>query len=367
MGASQIPEPRTPFRILIVDDQPSHRTLEREILAGPGYELFEVGSGPEALSRLKEEEFDVVLLDKRMPDMDGDEVCLRIRTELDRPLLPVIMVTGSASNDELAKSMAAGANDFVRKPYSPMELVARISAAVAQKRMTDQLDSAESLLFALARMVEAKDEGTSEHCSRLAHVATVFSETLGLGEEERLALRRGGVLHDIGKLGIPDSILLKRAPLNTSEWAIMRQHTVIGARLCEGLNSVRTTIPIIRHHHERWNGSGYPDGLAGEEIPLLARVFQLVDIYDALASERPYKCAWPQERVIATLRAEAEKGWLDPELSAEFVGILETRPDDLRLPGSREKDLGMKIFEDIVATGVLAWDSKFENTPTSYR
>jgi putative two-component system response regulator len=288
---------------------------------------------------LEENDFDVVLLDKYMPGMDGDEVCYRIRNDLNLPLLPIIMITGSADQNDLVKSMRVGATDFMHKPYSPLELVARVSAAASHKRLLDQLDSAESLLFALARG------------------SVVFGTALGLNEEQLLALRRGGVLHDIGKLGIPDSILLKNGPLTDEEWVLMRQHTVIGARLCSGLNSMKLTVPIIRHHHERWDGSGYPDGLKGEEIPYLARIFQIVDVYDALASVRPYKPAWPHEKIIAAMEEETRKGWRDPELMAVFLDILHKRPEDLLLP-ENSVDLGAQIFEDIMATGTLSWNKK---------
>ena len=344
-----------PYRVLIVDDQLEHRALEKEILLATDYAVCEAGNGADALAAIKGDDFDVVLLDKYMPEMDGDEVCFRIRNDLKLPLLPIIMVTGSADKADLVNSMQNGANDFIQKPYSPSELLARVNAAANHKRLLDQLDSAESLLFALAHMVEAKDENTGDHCSRLAHASVVFGAALGLGEEELLALRRGGVLHDIGKLGIPDSILLKKAALTDDEWVLMRQHTIIGARLCSGLHSMRSTVPIIQFHHERWDGSGYPLGLKGEEIPLLARVFQIVDVYDALASIRPYKPAWPREKIIEVMEEETRKGWRDPELMSVFLDILRHRPDDLLL-SEESVDLGVQIFEDIMATGAIAWD-----------
>lgn len=346
-----------PYQVLIVDDDPVHSALEREILNAPRYMVRVVSSGQAALAALGQHPFDVVLLDKRMPGMDGDEVCRRIRGDLGLEMLPVLMVTGNSDVDNLSRSLAAGANDFLRKPYDPSELLARVDAAAQRKRMTDQLDNAESVLFALARMVEAKDGTTGDHCSRLSHHGVVLGKALGLAPEELMALRRGGVLHDIGKLGIPDNILLKPGPLTPPEWDIMRQHVDIGARLVGGLKSMRLTVPIIRHHHERWDGSGYPDGLRGQDIPLLARVFQIVDIYDALAHVRPYKPALSHAEIVRVLQDEAAKGWRDPELTAVFLEILTQRPHELVVPASVSDGLGRALLDDIQSARPLAHPS----------
>lgn len=343
----------TPYRVLIVDDDPVHRALEREILQPPKYAVTEASSGIEALQLLPTQSFDAVLLDKSMPGMDGDEVCRRIRSELKLELLPVIMVTGNNSSDDLSSGLRAGASDFIGKPYLPQELIARLDCAINRKRLTDQLDSAESMLFALARMVEGKDTNTGNHCSRLAHISVVLGQALGLGSEYLMALRRDGVLHDIGKLGIPDSILLKPGKLNEEEWLVMRQHPEIGSRLVKDLKSMQLTLPIIRYHHERWNGTGYPDGLAGENIPLLARVFQIADIYDALTNERPYKAALSNDQVVDIMEDEVSKGWRDPELTAVFIDIVRQRPQDLELPRSVADNLGSDLFADIARAGGL--------------
>ena len=341
-------------QLLIVDDDAAQLFMEQEILEGEGYCVQLARSGEAALSLLKEHRFDAVLLDQKMPGLSGDDVCRIIRQQEQLSLLPIIIVTGSDDNHALSNSLRIGATDFIRKPYSSIELVARVNAAVTQKRKTDELDNAESLLFALARMVEAKDEQTGNHCSRLASSAVVFGKALGLGALDLDALRRGGVLHDIGKLAVPDEILLKNGPLNDTQWEVMQQHTVVGAQLCQGLKSMERVIPIIRSHHERWDGGGYPDGLRGEQIPLLARVFQLVDIYDALTHERPYKEAWSIERVIAMLEEEKDKGWRDPQLTDVFLNILRTNPASLAVPSEAKKDASEKIFEQIQSSGILS-------------
>jgi putative two-component system response regulator len=341
-----------PFSVLIVDDEAPQRMLEGTALREAGFAVDEATNGREAIERVESKDYDVVLMDKRMPIMDGDKACHYIRHELGKSLLPIIMVTGSRSEQELVRSLDNGASDFVCKPYSLTELVARVTSAANTKRSTDQLDSADSLLFALARMVEAKDNNTGDHCSRLQHLAEVFGRKLGLSNEELIALKRGGVLHDIGKLGIPDSILLKNAELTDAEWAVMRQHPIIGEALCSGLSSMRSTLPIIRCHHERWDGGGYPDGLRGKEIPYLARVFQILDIYDALSNARPYKDAFSKERVIEIMEEESAKGWRDPKLSALFIEIIKNDEESLALPLDFKEDLGTQIYNDIVANGV---------------
>ncbi len=341
------PNDRLPYRVLAADDDPLQRLMVSEILEPPRYAVALAATGGEALALLGQQDFDVVLLDKNMPDMSGDLACRRIRGELGLALLPVLMVTGSAGTDDLARSLQAGANDFIRKPYLPLELQARVDSAVQRKRSTDQLDSAESLLFALARMVEAKDENTGDHCSRLSRNSVLLGQALGLSAPELLALRRGGVLHDVGKLGIPDAILMKPRALDAAEWTVMRQHTVIGARLIEGLKSMRLTAPIVRHHHERWDGSGYPDGLAGEAIPLLARVFQVVDIYDALRFTRPYKAPLPHEQVLDILAAEAARGWRDPHVVAAFIDLARRHPERLNVDTDAHDDLGQTLFRHI--------------------
>lgn len=343
----------SPIRVLIVDDDADHRKLEKYILEEPEYEIVEATNGADALVAIKEREFDVVLLDRRMPGMDGDEVCRRIRDQEGIHLLPVILVTGDDPHSIMTESLNGYANDFITKPYSPDELIARVNAAAIMKRRTDRLEDIEAVLYALARMVEAKDGNTGDHCSRLMHVCTVFGKTLGLTMDEIMALRRGGILHDIGKLGIPDRILLKQGQLTEDEMVIMRQHTIIGYELCNGLKTLKSTLPIIRNHHEKYDGSGYPDGLAGEEIPLLARIFQIADIYDALLYRRPYKAPIPIKQVKKILEREVENGWRDPGLVSVFIRLINERPDDFLPPEANSHSDGIQIFEKIMAIGAL--------------
>jgi putative two-component system response regulator len=341
-------------RILVADDMSTNRILVKRVF-DEEYEIVEAGNGREVIQLLSSQPFDAVLLDIMMPEMDGLQVCEHIRKDPELALLPVILVTGLGSPEDVAKGMAAGATDYITKPFNIVELRARVRAMVERKRLTDRLDDTESVLFSLARMVEARDENIGDHCDRLAHMGVVFGSQLSFSYERLEALRRGGILHDIGKLAIPDAILLKKGKLDEREWETMKQHTIIGAALCAPLKNMRETVEIVRCHHERWDGSGYPFGLAGEDIPLLARVFQIVDIYDALSSERPYKPVFPRGKIIAIMREEAMRGWWDPKLMAEFLRIIESEPQVLDLPLTEEKDRSALILDDILQSGVMDW------------
>lgn len=340
-----------PGRVLVVDDMATNRALVRAVLGGAEFEIHEAADGDTALEKIQELHPDVVLLDVIMPAPDGMEVCRRLRASEEFKLLPVIMLTSLGSPDDIARGMEVGASDYVCKPFNGVELLARVRGAVDKKRLTDRLEDTESVLFALARVVEAKDGTTGDHCDRLAHLSVVLGEALGLAYEDLVALRRGGVLHDIGKVSIPDAILLKKGPLDEAEWAVMRQHPVIGANLCSALRTMRRTVDIVRYHHERWNGTGYPAGLAGEDIPLLARVFQVVDVYDALMAVRPYKPAMTQEQVIRVMEEETEKGYWDPRIVAVFLDILRNEPQRLDVPKLAPKGRDAELCRRAVGDG----------------
>ena len=347
-NAQTIRDGQTPYQVLVVDDMATNRTMVRAVLEPEGCAVSEAGSGEAALELLSQREFDAIVLDVIMPGMDGFDVCRYLRQEMGQDLVPVIMLTSLGSPDDVALGLESGATDFVTKPYNSIELVARVKSSVHQKRLTDRLDDTESVLFALARMVEAKDQNTRDHCDRLSHMAVVFGQALGCGFDELDALRRGGILHDIGKLGVPDAVLLKEGPLTDAEWVQMQEHPAIGARLCRPLRTMVKTVDIIQHHHEKWNGSGYPEGLSGDEVPLLARIFQIVDVYDALTTARPYKKPFEREQALRIMEQETEKGFWDPDLMARFLTIARDMPERLELPRSGERDHGGRIFDNIM-------------------
>ncbi|MBI2818751.1 MAG: response regulator [Acidobacteria bacterium] len=308
--------------ILVVDDDASNRDLMEEILQGQGFEVITATNGLEGLELVAKQSPDVVLLDIMMPRVDGFEACRRIKANPETALTPVVLVTALSASQDRLRGIDAGADDFLNKPYDPSELLARVRSLVKLKARTDELERAEVVLFALARSIEAKDPYTAGHCERLQKMAVRLGERIGLAEEQIVALRRGGIVHDIGKVAVPDSILLKRGPLTAEEWRIMREHPAVGERICAPLKSFRLVLPIIRSHHEKFDGSGYPDGLRGEAIPITARVMQLADVYDALTTERPYKQAFPNEEALRVMEAEVAKGWWDPRLFAEFRQLM---------------------------------------------
>ncbi len=338
--------------ILVVDDMATNRGLVKAVLSSNNYTFYEAESGEKALDMIESLNLDVILLDVMMPGLNGIETCEKIRQKDDFRLIPIIMLTSLDSPDSIADAMTSGATDYIIKPFNAIELQARVKAAINTKHLTDGLDDAESMLFALARLVEAKDRTTADHCDRLAHISVVLGKALNLEYDDLEALRRGGVLHDIGKIAIPDRILLKPDKLNEAEWKIMRQHPAIGAYLCSALRTMRSTVNIVRCHHEKMNGSGYPDGLVGDEIPYLARIFQVTDVFDALTSERPYKKPVSLDKVIQILEDETEKGYWDPVIVATFIAIIKNSPESLIIPKQSELARDAEIFHNILNTHV---------------
>jgi len=309
-------------KILLVDDESAVRFGLEILLRREGYEVHGTADGETALADCVAFKPDLILLDIMMPGLDGFEVCRRIKAVPETRLTPVVLITGLSATSDRIQGIDAGADDFLSKPIDYNELLARTRSLLRLKTITDELENAEAVLFTLARSIEARDPYTHGHCERLSEISALLGERLRLSEEEITALRRAGVVHDIGKVAVPDSILLKRGRLTPEEEKILREHPVAGERICAPLRTFGRVLPIIRHHHEKQNGTGYPDGLKGDAIPLTARLLQIVDVYDALTTERPYHVARAPADAVAEMESEVQRGWWDAQLLEEFKKLL---------------------------------------------
>ena len=313
-------------RVLIADDRESIRSLFHRLLNADGHEVVLASDGASALAAVYRQRPDVILLDVAMPLMDGLEVCRRLKADPATRLTPVVLVSGQTDLADRINGIEAGADEYLSKPVHPHELRARVRSLSRVKQLIDALDSAEAAFVALALTIEARDPYTKGHCERLSQTAASLGRALGLGEEDLRALHRGGYLHDIGKVGVPDSILLKPAPLTPEEAAIMRRHPEIGDSLCAPLQSLRAVRPIILGHHERIDGSGYPAGLRGDDVPLLAQIVGIVDVYDALTSRRPYRDALSHEEAVKFVLEETHAGRFNPRHVEAFLETVEHAP-----------------------------------------
>jgi putative two-component system response regulator len=311
--------------ILVVDDNPASSELLSELLSEEGYRLTAVQHAADAEAYIRGDPPDLILLDVVMPGKSGFELCRELKGDPVTRLIPIVMITGLSDRQDRLRGIEAGADDFLSKPFAPEELFARVRSLLKLKEFTDELETAESVLCTLGLSVESRDPYTEGHCERLAHDAEDLGSYLGLDQECLVALRRGGYLHDLGKIAVPDEILKKGSNLSPAEWEVMKKHPITGEAICRPLKSLRLVLPIIRHHHEHSDGSGYPDGLQNGDIPVLPRILQVVDVYDALRTARPYKPALTHEQAALTMREEARNGLWDEELVAEYFNMLEKR------------------------------------------
>ncbi len=308
--------------ILIVEDDAAIRQVLVELLSTFGYHVMAAESAEKALEFLNVVAPDLILTDVHMGAISGIELCKRVKSDPRYEFTPVVVLTAVSDLNARVAGLAAGADDFFPKPVDFAELRARVAALLRVKLLLDQLERAESVITTLALTIEARDSYTSGHCERLARYAVAVGQALGVDKASLRALRLGGYLHDLGKITVPDGILLKQGPLEPAEMQRMREHPTVGADLVVGLRSLEAVRPIMRHHHEKWNGSGYPDGLKGEAIPLGARIIAVVDVYDALHTMRPYKPALPHEEAVAILLEETDAGFWDPRVVRTFLEVL---------------------------------------------
>jgi putative two-component system response regulator len=310
--SEEIRSPKESARILIVDDDDRNLKLIEAMLRVQAYDVTKASNGEEALSALRQTDFDLILSDVMMPCMDGFELCRRIKQNVSLRMVPVIMLTALDDVESKVKAIESGADDFMNKPPNKMELFARIKSLVNLKRINSKMTSIRNVIFSLANTVEAKDGYTQGHIERVSNLSVCIGRRMGLTESEIEALKLGGALHDIGKIAVPDQILNKPGPLSPEEWEIMKKHTDIGFRICLPLKeNLGMALSVVRHHHEKLDGSGYPDGLTADQIPMVARIMAVVDIYDALITDRPYRRGMSQADAMRILEDEGQKGKLD--------------------------------------------------------
>lgn len=306
--------------VLVVDDVAANRELLEALLEDLDHEVRTASDGEAALAAVASEEPDLVLLDIGMPKLDGLEVCRRIKGDPRLRLVPVVLLTARADRSTRLAGIAAGADDFLTKPFDAHELLVRTKVLLRDRALNSRLDAADAVLLAMGRMVEARDSYTVHHAERVGAEAAKVARALGFDLEDVDIVYRGGVLHDLGKLAVRDDILLKPGPLTSDEFAIMRTHAAEGARICEPLRSTEHYVPIIRHHHERWDGDGYPDRLAGDSVPIGARIVAVADAWDAMVTDRPYRRGLPAAEATRRLREGAGTQW-DPRLVDVFLTL----------------------------------------------
>ncbi len=309
-------------RILIVDDIPQNLILLETHLSNQGYEVIKARSGKEALEKVKEDSIDLVLLDVMMPGMDGYEVCRKIKEDEDTRIIPVVMVTALKDVEDKIKGIEAGADDFISKPYNKLELLTRVRSLLRVKKLNEELEKAQNVLYSLATALEVNDPYTHGHSERVSRLALKIAKLMKLPPKEQELIKRASLLHDIGKIGVNITVIHKPGPLTEEEFEIVKAHPVIGEKICSPLKFAQPMIPIIKYHHERLDGRGYPEGLKGEEIPLGARIVAVADAYDAFTSRRPYRAAVSRKDAISILRTESKEGRWDREVVEVLCRIL---------------------------------------------
>jgi putative two-component system response regulator len=311
-----------PSRILIADDSAAQVRLVRRVLSSEGYACVSVDNGRAAFEACAAGRVDVALLDIEMPDWDGLTVCRQLKATPETCLIPVLVMTGRDPQRSQLEAIEAGADDFLPKPLALPELRARVRSACRMKRYIDELDNAAASIVMLGATIEARDPHTNGHCQRLSEYATSLGERIGMDRYDLHALEQGGYIHDLGKIAIPDAVLFKPGPLTADEYQLVKSHPIVGERICTPLRSLERARVIVRSHHETLDGLGYPDGLRGSAVPLLAQVTGIADVFDALVSDRPYRPALSQDVALEILWDEAWRGKRDRTLVQEFESIV---------------------------------------------
>jgi putative two-component system response regulator len=298
-------------RVLIIDDDADVRRLLRRLLTAARFGVEEYGEAESALARIRESAPDIVLLDLKLPDRDGHEVLEEIRSDPRTRLLPVVMLTGYPTSDEKLRATREGATDFLAKPFDPDQLVPRVRSLVLLKHFADEHEHAEHVILLLARTIDARDPHTAGHSGRVAEMADRVAVVLGLDGPSRSDMRRGALFHDLGKIAVPDAILHKPGRLTDEERRIVEEHPVVGRELLAPMHTMRKMLPVVYWHHERLDGSGYPEGVSGDAIPMTVRIVTVCDVFDALTHDRSYREALRVPSAIEILEEGVRKNWWD--------------------------------------------------------
>ncbi|MEM9585839.1 MAG: HD domain-containing phosphohydrolase [Planctomycetota bacterium] len=316
------------MRLLIADGNATIRKLLKLALVKQDYEVVEACDGEQALKiAMERPEPHAIMIDAQLSRISGLEVCRRLKGDLQYRTIPVVVMTSGGSNEEISDAVEAGADEFLSKPINRGELAVRLRSVTRMHRSNAEMIGADSVALSLARAVASKDGYSSGHVEQVANVAVEFGKSMGMDEAELKTLRYGAILHNVGKIAIPDSILEKTGPLTPRERALFHQHPRVGCDICSPLKPLRPVLPIIRHHKEHFDGTGYPDGLRGSEIPLKAQIVGIVDVYSALTNDRPFRRAKTHGEAIQILRERARRGLHDPDLIERFCDSV--RGDDL--------------------------------------
>ncbi|ACB49467.1 response regulator [Crocosphaera subtropica ATCC 51142] len=314
-----------PAKILVVDDHPFSRVMAVDLLSANGYDVIEHDGVSDVFTTVRSVSPDLILMDIKMPNHNGFDVCQKLKQNQDTRSIPIILMSVSDDNQSRLKSQGVMADAFMSKPLESIVLLPEVELLVQRKRLYEWLDQIQQVLFLISQAIQQRYSSEGQSRIRFDKLAQGFGEYLNLNQVEISDLILASHLHDIGTVAIPDAVMMKQGKLNEEERELIKKHVLIGEEICRPMQNRRGIAQIIRHHHERWDGSGYPDGLIGESIPKLAQIFQILDIYEALTSQRPYKQAYSPQEAIKIITEEAEKGWRNVKLVQQFVAFMEEK------------------------------------------
>jgi len=313
--------------ILVVDDVQSNLELMEAVFIREGFKVYTALNSSEALDIFGNCSIDLAVLDVMMPVVDGFELCRNLKEMSGKRFFPVILLTALSDRKSIIKGIESGADDFISKPFDSSELIIKMKSLLKLKTLNEELDHSENIIMTLAVAMEARDPYTRGHSTRVSKLSADFVTFLGLMEQDKKEMEKAGILHDIGKICLSESLLRKPGPLTKEEVEMIKTHALLGEELCRPLFSMQKILPAIRHHHERWDGEGFPDGLAGQDIPIMARMLSIIDSFDAMVSVRPYRDRRSVTVTLTTMRSEQYSGQWDSELVGYFLEMMYRLPE----------------------------------------